>query len=154
MGQQQVMQSVELAKELAALDPMLGVHQRLLYVQSGDIVNVLHTSLEILNVALDLIIMEGEEPLLELALKLVLRLVLERLEVLKQKLVEEHLEKLKKQELRHQIKFVEQDKEPAVLDLMMAVLQKLLYALSGDIVSVLHTNQEILSVALGLTIVP
>ena len=95
MGQQQVMQSVELAKELAALDPMLGVHQRLLYVQSGDTASVLHTSLEILNVALDLIIMEGEEPLLELALKLVLRLVLERLEVLKQKLVEEHLEEEK-----------------------------------------------------------
>ena len=52
------------------------------------------------------------------------------------------------------IKFVEQAREPAVLDPMMGVLQKLLYALSGDIVSVLHTNQEILSVALGLTIVP
>ena len=52
------------------------------------------------------------------------------------------------------IKSVDLAKEPAVLDPMMGVLQKLLYALSGDIVSVLHTNQEILSVALGLTIVP
>ena len=50
------------------------------------------------------------------------------------------------------IKSVEQDKEPAVLDLMMAVLQKLLYVLSGDIVSVLHTNLEILNVDLGLEI--
>ena len=47
------------------------------------------------------------------------------------------------------IKSVEQDKEPAVLDPMMAVLQKLLYALNGDIANVLHTNPEILSVALA-----
>ena len=50
------------------------------------------------------------------------------------------------------IKSVEQDKEPAVLDPMMAVLQKLLYALNGDIVSVLHTNLEIQSVVLDLII--
>ena len=47
------------------------------------------------------------------------------------------------------IKSVEQDKEPAVLDPMMAVLQKLLYVLNGDTASVLHTNLEILNVALA-----
>ena len=49
------MESVELAKELAVLDPMMGVLKRLLYVQSGDIASVLHTNLETLNVDLDLI---------------------------------------------------------------------------------------------------
>ena len=83
--------SVELAKEPVVLDPMMGVLQKLLYALSGDIVSVPHTNLEILNVVLALIIMEGEEPLLELVLKL----VLEKLEVLKQKLVEEHLEEEK-----------------------------------------------------------
>ena len=86
-----MMQYVEQDKELAVLAPMMGVLQRLLYVQSGDIASVLHTNLEILNVVLALIIMEGEEPLLELVLKL----VLEKLKVLKQKLVEEHLEEEK-----------------------------------------------------------
>ena len=51
-------------------------------------------------------------------------------------------------------KFVELAKEPAVPDPMIGVLQRLLYALSGDIVSVLHTNLEILNVALALMIVP
>ena len=46
---------VELAKELAVLDPMMGVLKRLQYVQSGDTANVLHTNLETLNVDLDLI---------------------------------------------------------------------------------------------------
>ena len=46
-------------------------------------------------------------------------------------------------------KFVELAKEPAVLDPMMDVLQKLLYVLNGDIASVLHTNLEILSVDLA-----
>ena len=85
------MQYVEQDKELAVLAPMMAVLQKLLYVQSGDIASVLHTNLEILNVVLALIIMEGEEPLLELVLKL----VLEKLEVLEQKLVEEHLEEEK-----------------------------------------------------------
>ena len=49
------MVSVELAKELAVLDPMMGVLKRLQYVQSGDTANVLHTNLETLNVDLDLI---------------------------------------------------------------------------------------------------
>ena len=39
---------------------MMGVLQKLLYVQSGDIVSVLHTNLEILSVVLALIIMEWE----------------------------------------------------------------------------------------------
>ena len=43
---------MELAKEPVVPDPMMGVHQRLLCVLSGDIVNVPHTSLEILNVVL------------------------------------------------------------------------------------------------------
>ena len=47
------------------------------------------------------------------------------------------------------VKSVEQGKELAVLDPMMAVLQRLLYALSGDIVNVLHTNLEVLSVDLA-----
>ena len=47
--------SVEQAKELAVLDPMMAALQRLLCVQSGDIVSVLHTNLGILNVDLDLI---------------------------------------------------------------------------------------------------
>ena len=54
------MESVEQGKGLAVLDPMMAALQRLLYVQSGDIVSVLHTNLEIQSVALDLIIMEGE----------------------------------------------------------------------------------------------
>ena len=54
------MESVELAKELAVLDPMMGVLKRLLYVQSGDTVSVLHTNLETLSVDLDLI--PREEP--------------------------------------------------------------------------------------------
>ena len=41
-------------------------------------------------------------------------------------------------------------KVPAVLDLMMDVLLKLLSALSGDIVNVLLTNLEILNVDLAL----
>ena len=51
---------VEQAKELAVLDPMMGVLKRLLYVQSGDTVNVLHTNLETQSVDLDLI--PREEP--------------------------------------------------------------------------------------------
>ena len=43
-------------------------------------------------------------------------------------------------------------KVPAVLDLMMDVLLKLLSALSGDIVNVLLTNLEILNVDLALMI--
>ena len=54
------MESVELAKELAVLDPMMGVLKRLQYVQSGDTVNVLHTNLETQSVDLDLI--PREEP--------------------------------------------------------------------------------------------
>ena len=49
------MESVELARELAVLDPMMGVLKRLQYVQSGDTANVLHTNQETLNVDLDLI---------------------------------------------------------------------------------------------------
>ena len=49
------MESVELAKELAVLDPMMGVLKRLQYVQSGDTVSVLHTNLETQSVDLDLI---------------------------------------------------------------------------------------------------
>ena len=52
---------MEQARELAVLDPMMGVLMRHLYVLSGDIANVLHTSLEILNVDLVLIIMEVEK---------------------------------------------------------------------------------------------
>ena len=47
------------------------------------------------------------------------------------------------------IKSVEQDKEPAVLDPMMAVLQRLLCAQNGDTANVLHTNLEVLNVALA-----
>ena len=50
------------------------------------------------------------------------------------------------------IKFVGQAREPAVLVPMMGVHQRLLYALSGDIANVLHTNQEILNVDLVLII--
>ena len=52
------------------------------------------------------------------------------------------------------MQYVEQDKELAVLAPMMAVHQKLLYAQSGDIVSVPHTNLVILNVVLVLTMVP
>ena len=73
------------------LDQMMAVHQKLLYALSGDIASVLHTNLEILSVALDLIIME----------ELVLQVEQEeqQLEVLKQMLVVEKQEeqKLKKQ---------------------------------------------------------
>ena len=98
------------------LDPMMAVLQKLLYVQSGDIVNVTHTNLEILSVALALImkIPRKWEPQPQL-----------------------------------QVESVEQGKEPAVLDPMMDVLQKLLCALSGDIASVLLTNLEVLSVDLA-----
>ena len=51
---------VELAKEPAVPDPMMGVLQRLLYALSGDIVNVQHTNLETQSVDLDLI--PREEP--------------------------------------------------------------------------------------------
>ena len=47
---------MELVKELAVLDPMMGVLQRHLYALSGDIANVLHTNLEILSVVLALMI--------------------------------------------------------------------------------------------------
>ena len=113
---------VELAKELAVLDPMMDVLQKLLYVLNGDIASVLHTNLEILSVALDLMMVPWiwEQ---------------QRIRVMK-------------------IKSVELARELAVLDQMMAVLQKLLYALNGDTASVLHTNLEILNVALALMIVP
>ena len=95
-GEEMGIKSVEQDKEPAVLDPMMAVLQKLLYALNGDIVSVLHTNLEIQSVVLDLIIMEGEEPLVELELELelvlVLKLVLEKLKVLKQKLVEEHLE--------------------------------------------------------------
>ena len=65
----QLMESVEQVKELAVLDPMMGVLQKLLYAQSGDIASVLHTNLEIQSVVLALIIMEVEvekqQPVLE-----------------------------------------------------------------------------------------
>ena len=47
-----------LAKVPAVLDPMMGVLQKLLYVQNGVTASVPHTNLEILNVVLALIIME------------------------------------------------------------------------------------------------
>ena len=46
--------SAEQGKGLAVLDPMMGVLQKLLYAQSGDIASVLHTNLGILNVVLAL----------------------------------------------------------------------------------------------------
>ena len=52
---------VELAKGPAVLDPMMGVLQKLLCVQSGDTASVIHTNLEILSVVLALIIMEVEK---------------------------------------------------------------------------------------------
>ena len=48
-------ESVEQAKELAVLDPMMAALKKHLCVQSGDIVSVPHTNLGILNVDLDLI---------------------------------------------------------------------------------------------------
>ena len=120
---------MEQAKELAVLAPMMAVLQRLLYVQSGDIANVLHTNLEIQSVVLDSMIM----------VKLVLEVEGEQLEEEKEQLG---------------IESVEQVKELAVLDQMMGVLQKLLYVLSGDIASVLHTNQEILNVVQVLMKIP
>merc|ERR1711884_913682 len=101
------------------------------------------TNLEILSVVLALIIMEVQKQ-----------------QKLKQPEVEEEQqEEVKLLEVETLleweemgIKFVEQDKEPAVLDPMMGVQQKLLCALSGDIVSVLHTNLEDQSVALDLMI--
>ena len=51
---------MEQGKGLAVLDPMMAALQRLLYVQSGDTVNVLHTNLETQSVDLDLI--PREEP--------------------------------------------------------------------------------------------
>ena len=47
--------SAEQGMGLAVLDPMMAALQRLLYVQSGDIVSVLHTNLETQSVDLDLI---------------------------------------------------------------------------------------------------
>ena len=133
-----MMQYVELAKELAVLDPMMAVHQKLLYALNGDIASVLHTNLEIQSVVLDLMIM----------VKLVLEVEEEQLEEEKEQLEEE------KEQLGLGIKFVGQVKELAVLDPMMGVLMRHLCALSGDIVSVLHTNLEILNVVLALTMVP
>ena len=172
----------ELAKELAVQDQMLDVLLKLQYVLNGDIASVLHTNLEIQSVALDLIIMVlQEEQQLEVLKQM---LVVEKQEeqklkkqghlqmkeqVEKQKLrrqghlemegqveKQEELKQLEKKQkmLELEIKFVEQDKEPAVLDPMMGVLQNLLYVQSGDIVSVLHTNLEILNVVLALMIVP
>ena len=109
----QLMESVEQVKELAVLDPMMGVLQKLLYVQSGDIVSVLHTNLEILNVVLVLMKVPRER------------------------------------ELQVEVESVEQVKEPAVQDPMMAVLQRLLYVQNGDIANVLHTNLEVLNVVLA-----
>ena len=43
-----------------------------------------------------------------------------------------------------------QDQEPAVLDLMMAVLQRLLFVPSGDIANVKLINLEVLNVVLAL----
>ena len=113
---------MELAKEPAVPDPMMGVLQKLLYVLNGDTVSVLHTNLEVLSVALGLMMVPWiwEQ---------------QRIRVMENK-------------------FVEQDKEPAVLDPMMGVLQKLLFAQSGDIVNVPHTSLEILNVVLVLTMVP
>ena len=113
---------VEQARELAVLDPMMGVLMRHLYVLSGDIANVLHTNLEILNVVLALMLVPWiwEQ---------------QRIRVMENK-------------------FVDLAKEPAVLDQMMGVHQKLLCAQSGDIVSVLHTNLEVLNVVLALIMVP
>ena len=85
------------------LDPMMGVHQKLLYVQSGDIVSVLHTNLEILNVALALIIME--ELVLEVEQEE------EQLKVLKQKLVVEKQEEQKLMKEGHLEMEVEQEEQ-------------------------------------------
>ena len=60
-GEMREEKSVEQVKELVVLVPMMVVLMRHLYVLSGDIANVLHTSLEILNVDLVLIIMEVEK---------------------------------------------------------------------------------------------
>ena len=109
----QLMESVEQVKELAVLDPMMGVHQKLLYAQSGDIVSVLHTNLEVQNVVLVLMKVPRER------------------------------------ELQVEVESVEQVKEPAVQDPMMAVLQRLLCAQNGDTANVLHTNLEVLNVALA-----
>ena len=49
-------------------------------------------------------------------------------------------------------KSVDKDKEPVVLDLMMAVLLKLQSVQSMVTVNVLHTNLEILNVVLALGI--
>ena len=49
---------------------------------------------------------------------------------------------------------MEQVKELVVLVPMMDVLMRHLYALSGDIANVLHTNLEILNVVLALIMVP
>ena len=160
------------------LDQMMGVLLKLLYALSGDIANVLHTNLEIQSVALDLIIMVlQEEQQLEVLKQM---LVVEKQEeqklkkqghlqmkeqVEKQKLrrqghlemegqveKQEELKQLEKKQkmLELEIKFVEQDKEPAVLDPMMGVHQRHLYALNGVIASVLHISLEILSVDLAL----
>ena len=58
-------ESVEQVKEHVVLDPMMGVHQRLLFAQNGDTVCVIHISLETLNVGLVLTIMEVEKQQLE-----------------------------------------------------------------------------------------
>ena len=55
-------ESVEQVKEPAVLDPMMGVHQKLLFAQSGDIVSVIHISLETLNVGLVLTMPRKWEP--------------------------------------------------------------------------------------------
>ena len=155
-----VIKFVEQAREPAVLDPMMGVLQKLLYVQSGDIVNVLHTNLEIQNVDLALIKMEVKVEKQQLVLEYQEPQKLKQLEV-----EEEQQKEVKQLEVQEQmevetlleweelvIKFVEQVREPAVLDPMMGVLQKLLYVLSGDIANVLHTSLEILNVDLVLII--
>ena len=138
---------VEQAKELAVLDPMMGVHQRLLYVLSGGIVSVLHTNQVIQNVDLALIIMEVEVEKQQLVLEDHKQQKLKQLEVeeeqqeeVKHLEVEEQMEveTLLEEEVLQEmgIKFVELGKGPAVLDPMMGVLQKLLCVQSGDTASV------------------
>ena len=115
---------VELAQELAALDPMMDVLLRLLSVQSMDTVNVAPTHQEDQHADLELTQKEVKGELLVEMLLLVVQL---------------------------QEKCVELDKEPVVLDLMMVVHQKLQSALSMDTANVVLINQGDQHVDPGLT---
>ena len=123
--------SVALVKVPAVLDLMMDVLLKLLSALSGDIVNVLLTNLEILNV--DLALMMSQK-----IVKLQ-KMMDWGLEIQHQITKVEKLKAIK-------IKSVEKDRDLVVLDLMMDVHLKLLSVQNGVIANVLNINLEIQNV--------